>query len=131
MDAADFPSLHQPEQLVSGAPLHLTAADFRRINPNTQTCPVFRTRRDAELTCYPCPRACLAQRSHRSKSLGVSFKQGLFNMTILGLFRTREQLEADVCTSSGNRFVCGEGDLFAIYEGRMIHHFDHRAVSVG
>ena len=28
----------------------LTAADFDRVNPNTGTAPIFRTRRDAELT---------------------------------------------------------------------------------
>ena len=28
----------------------LTPRDFRLLNPNTRTCPVFRTRRDAELT---------------------------------------------------------------------------------
>jgi hypothetical protein len=31
-------------------PLQLTPDEFRLINPNTLTCPVFRSERDAELT---------------------------------------------------------------------------------
>jgi len=135
VDAADFAFfLHQPEQLRDPERrFTLTVADFRRINPNTQTCPVFRTRRDAELTRAIYARVpVLLNEATGQNPWGVSFKQGLFNMTSdSGLFRTREQLEADVCTSSGNRFVCGEETYLPLYEGRMIHHFDHRAVSVG
>jgi hypothetical protein len=31
-------------------PFALSAEDFARLNPNTRTCPVFRTRHDADLT---------------------------------------------------------------------------------
>ena len=48
---ADFAFfLHDPDDLADpDRHFILTAADLALINPNTRTCPVFRTRRDAEL----------------------------------------------------------------------------------
>jgi hypothetical protein len=48
-----------------------------------------------------------------------------------GLFRTREQLEAEGYMLEGNCFMREDEVYLPLYEGRMIHHFDHRAVSVG
>jgi hypothetical protein len=47
------------------------------------------------------------------------------------LFHTREDLEAQGFLLEGNRFVYDDEIYLPLYEGRMIHHFDHRAVSVG
>ena len=49
---ADFAFfLHDPDDLADpDRHFILTDADLALINPNTRTCPVFRTRRDAELT---------------------------------------------------------------------------------
>ena len=42
--------LHRTEQLQdAGRRFALTLADFALFNPNTRTCPVFRTRQDADI----------------------------------------------------------------------------------
>ncbi len=113
----------------------LAAADFARVNPNTGTAPVFRTRRDAEITrriyeCHP----VLVDRSsgEERKAWPVRFMQGLFNMTSDShLFRTAAQLEANgFYPVQGNRWKKGEELYLPLYQGRMIWHFDHRANSV-
>ena len=43
-----------------------------------------------------------------------------------GLFRTREQLEADGWTLDGNMFRRGDRTYLPLYEAKMVHHFDHR-----
>src|SRR5262249_23008106 len=58
---------------------------------------------------------------------GISFKQGLFNMTSDShLFRTREQLEAEGWQVEGSTFRKDGERYLPLYEAKMIHHFDHR-----
>jgi hypothetical protein len=106
----------------------LTPADFARINPNTKTCPIFRTSADAELTRKIYERVpVLVNEASRENPWSATFRQGLFNMsTDSGLFRTREQLEGDGFKLSGNQFERRETVYLPLYEAKMIHQFDHR-----
>ncbi|MBK9290658.1 MAG: N-6 DNA methylase [Bacteroidetes bacterium] len=106
----------------------LSQQDFLNINPNTRTTPIFRTRQDAELTAKIYSRVpVLINESKNQNPWGVSFKQGLFNMsTDSHLFRTRAQMEQAGFTLMGNRFVKGEEIWLPLYEAKMIWHFDHR-----
>ena len=113
----------------------LTAADFDRVNPNTGTAPIFRTRRAAELTTAIYGRLpVLVDRSsgREVKAWPVKYTR-MFDMTNdSGLFRTREELEEKegAYPVGGNRFASPSGDWVPLYVGRMIHQFDHRAASV-
>lgn len=107
----------------------LTAEDIALLNPNTRTCPVFRSRRDAELTkaIYRRVPVLVREGDPDGNPWGLSFKQGLFNMTSdSGLFHTREALESDGATLEGNTFVRGDERWLPLYEAKMLHHFDHR-----
>ena len=93
----------------------LSAADLALLNPNTLTCPVFRTRRDAEITkaVYRRVPVLIREGPPEENPWGISFRQGLFNMTSdSNLFRTREELERDGWRLEGNGFVreAGEAD---------------------
>jgi hypothetical protein len=101
----------------------LSPEDFRLINPNTRTCPVFRSQRDAELTKKLYRQAPVLIReevkNEASKVIepetnlwGVRF-QTMFHMSgDSGLFLTRPE-------QSANRTL-------PLYEAKMIHQFDHR-----
>jgi hypothetical protein len=108
----------------------LAAEDFRLLNPNTRTAPIFRSRRDAELTKHIYRRVPVLiheGRGQASNPWGVEFMQGLFNMTSDShLFRTREELEREGFRLEGNGFVRGEERYLPLYEAKMIHQFDHR-----
>ena len=82
----------------------LTPADFARVNPNTGTAPVSRTRRDAEITRSIYERhPVLVDRSggEECKAWPVKYVR-MFDMTKDShLFRTAAQLDAETLTSSG------------------------------
>ena len=105
------------------------------MNPNTGTAPVFRRRRDADITRGIYERhPVLVDRSGggECKAWPVRFMQGLFNMTSDSkLFETAEQLNAKgFYPVEGNRWKKGEEVYLPLYEGKMVQAFDHRAASV-
>ena len=118
----------------------LTPEDFAILNPNTKTCPIFRTVRDAEITkAIYCRLPVLVNETDTDGNpWGVSF-QSMFHMTNdSGLFRDREWLEDRGYVLEGNRFVSqrpethrdgglgGPTRYLPLYEAKMIHNFDHR-----
>ena len=114
----------------------LSAADeCARVNPNTGTAPIFRSRRDAELTTAIYDRLpVLVDRSSGEavKAWPVKYST-MFHMTNdSDLFRTRSELEEKEGAWSipGNRFDSPSGEWLPLYEGRMVQAFDHRAASI-
>ncbi len=112
-----------------------SACDFARVSPNTSTAPVFRTRRDAEITRRTYERnPVLVDRSEVREltSWPMRHMRGMFNLTSdFLIFRTAAQLEEDgFYPIEGNRWKRGDDLYLAHYQGRMIHQFDHRWSSV-
>ena len=113
----------------------LTAETFARVNPNTGTAPIFRSRRDAELTTEIYGRLpVLVDRSagEAVQAWPVKYVR-MFDMTNdSGLFRTRAELEEKegAWPIGGNRFDSTAGEWVPLYEGKMVQAFDHRAASV-
>ena len=113
----------------------LTAEDFATVNPNTGTAPIFRTRRDAELTTAIYRRLpVLVDRSagEEVKTWPVKYST-MFHMTNdSGRFRTREELEEQegAWPIGGNRFESATGGWVPLYEGKMVQAFDHRAAGI-
>ncbi|WP_347240316.1 N-6 DNA methylase, partial [Thermus sp.] len=105
----------------------LSPEDFALLNPNTKTCPVFRTRQDAELTRAIYQRVPVLWREEPEKNAwGVRFLR-LFDMANdAHLFRTREDLLAQGFHLVGNRFIKGEEVYLPLYEAKLFWHYDHR-----
>ncbi|MFC7977112.1 Eco57I restriction-modification methylase domain-containing protein [Streptomyces cinereoruber] len=122
--------LHDPAELDDAdKAFTLTPEEITLLNPNTGTCPVFRSRRDAEITLgiYRRVPILLKEGDPKGNPWGVSFMQGLFNMTSDShLFHTREDLEAESWHLEGNAFAKGEVRMLPLYEAKMLHHYDHR-----
>ena len=113
----------------------LSAQDFARVNPNTGTAPIFRTRRDAELTTAVYERLpVLVNRSSGQEVKTWPLKYvTMFHMTNdSGKFRTRQELEEQegAWPVGGNRFDSAEGEWLPLYEGKMAQAYDHRAASI-
>ena len=113
----------------------LTTEDFARVNPNTGTAPIFRSRRDAELTIGIYQRVpVLVDRStgEEKKAWPISYKT-MFHMTNDShLFRTKVELEEQegAFPLGGNRFGSPTGEWVPLYEGKMVQAFDHRAANI-
>ena len=112
----------------------LAPSDFARVNPNTGTAPIFRTRRDAEITRRIYERhPVLVDRSRGAERRAWPVRYNrMFDMTNDShLFRTSEQLRAEgFYPVQGNRWKRGEELYLPLYEGKMVQAFDHRAASV-
>ena len=113
----------------------MTAEDFAQVNPNTGTAPVFRSRRDAELTKAIYGRLpVLVDRSSGEEVRTWAVKYStMFHMTNdSGLFRTRQELEDKerAYPIGGNRFGSPESEWVPLYEGKMMQAFDHRAAKI-
>ena len=112
----------------------LTPADFAGVNPNTGTAPVFRTQRDADITrrIYERHPVLVARSEDQERRVWPVKYVRMFDMTNDShLFRTATQLDAEgFYPVEGNRWKQGEKLYLPLYQGRMIHQFDHRANSV-
>ena len=112
----------------------LAPADFARVNPNTGTAPVFRTRRDADITrrIYEDHPVLVDRSSGEERRVWpVRYHTMLHMANDSALFRTAWQLDADgFYPVQGNRWRRGEDLYLPLYQGRMIRQFDHRAGSV-
>ncbi|MFE0403089.1 Eco57I restriction-modification methylase domain-containing protein [Streptomyces nigra] len=114
----------------------LTSRDILRVNPNTGTCPIFSSRRDADITLgiYRQVPVLINETAENGNPWGISFTQGLFNLASDShLFRPAAQDEenfADLIKEGwalkGNVLVRGEERLLPLYEAKMLHHYDHR-----
>ncbi|HEX7000669.1 MAG TPA: N-6 DNA methylase, partial [Trueperaceae bacterium] len=105
----------------------LTPEEIALLNPNTRTCPVFRSRRDAEITKAIYRRVPVLVNEMTSENpWGVRLMLMFMMNTDSGRFHTREQLEVEGFALRGNRFVLGEQVYLPLYEAKMMHQFDHR-----
>ncbi len=127
--------LDDPERV-----LELAAADFALVNPNTGAAPIFRRRRDAEITTRLYQHPVLVRHGQASESLGqqpdrkvwpVKYTR-MFDMTNdSGLFLTRDELvKRGFEPAPLNRWRKADKEAAPLYVGRMIHQFDHRHASV-
>lgn len=106
----------------------LSREDIALLNPNTRTCPIFRSRRDAELT------------KAIYRRVTVLLREGIANENPWGIYYLRLIHlgdHANEVTSSGDMLASGklnsqnhvllDGLVYLpVYEAKLINHYDHR-----
>jgi hypothetical protein len=104
-----MPELHAPDRK-----FHLTPEEITLLNPNTGTCPVFRSRRDAEITL----------RIYRQVPVLVSENDpirgnpwGVYYLRLIDAGDHRDELRQDPLAMR---------DPMPVREAKSIHQFDHR-----
>lgn len=111
----------------------LSTNDFKLLNPNTQTCPIFRFKRDANLTKYIYKRVPVLINKARKQG-GNPWQIQFFTMfhqsSDAGLFHTAEKLKSDGFKQHGKHWKNAKRIFLPLYEAKMIQMFDHRAASV-
>lgn len=111
----------------------ITAAEIARINPNSGTAPIFRSRRDKEITSGIYARLpVLADRASGATVWPIRYGTMLHMANDSHRFRTREELEGKEAAWSvgGNRYQSASGEWVPLYEGKMVQAFDHRASDI-
>lgn len=130
----------------------LSISEISRINPNTKTAPVFRTRSDAQLTAKIYAHAPVLideTKEPAANPWGLEFRQGLVNMTsdshlfrpaaelrASGLMRTglnwvhkSHHLPQDLGESASKKYPLAKGHLgryLPLFESKMFSFFDSR-----
>jgi hypothetical protein len=111
----------------------LTPEDFDKVNPNTGTAPILRTKRDAEITTgiYSRFPVLVDRRDDEPKAVFPVRYNTMFHMTNDShLFVTKPELEKSAYPVGGGRWRKGAEEFVPLLVGRSIKHFDHRAASV-
>jgi N-6 DNA Methylase len=128
--AADFAFFcHDPADLDKpDVRFTLTPDEILLLNPNTGTCPVFRSRRDAEITLRIYSRVPILIRDDdpHGNPWGLSFQLMFMMNTDSHRFHTRTELTDDGWTLDGNAFARDGCRMLPLLEGKMLHHYDHR-----
>ena len=106
----------------------LTPSEFATINPNTRTCPTFRSRRDADINLAMYRRAGVLWREGApdGNPWGLRFLRMFDMANDSGLFRTRAELASAGWRLDAARFEKDGEVVLPLYEAKMIHQFDHR-----
>ena len=125
---------HQVEELEDRRRhIVLSADDIRLLNPNTRTCPIFRTRRDAEITkriYRNVPVLIDRNRERGGNPWGIRFKTMFHQTNDAELFHEAGYFLRNRYSLKGNRWVKGKNEFLPVYEAKMVQMYDHRAAGV-
>ncbi|MFT0732885.1 Eco57I restriction-modification methylase domain-containing protein [Ralstonia wenshanensis] len=102
----------------------LTPSEFALINPNTRTCPVFRSERDAELTkkLYRAAPVLIREAQYGPEGERLKAEANPWGVR----FRTMFHMSGDSELFRDVPAAIGEPSRLPLYEAKMIHQFDHR-----
>ena len=108
----------------------LNGEDIRLLNPNTRTCPIFCSRRDADVSRAIYRRVTVLidrnQKGPTGNPWGIQFKTMFHQTNDAELFREPVMLKADGFKLKGNRWVKGKQTCTPLYEAKMFRPYDHR-----
>ncbi|MBJ6642705.1 Eco57I restriction-modification methylase domain-containing protein [Streptomyces sp. BSE7-9] len=106
----------------------LTPEEIQLLNPNSGTCPVFKTRRDAEiaLSIYRRIPVLIKEDDPEGNPWSISFATMFHMSNDSHKFHSFEDLKSDGWQLTGNIFTKGDTRKLPLREAKMQHHFDHR-----
>lgn len=111
----------------------LSAADMALLNPNTKTCPIFRTRRDADLTKAIYKRVPILidhNRKAGGNPWGIRFVRMFDQTNDAEHFQPAEYWKREGYKLEGNIYRKQKKRALPLYEAKMVQAYDHRAASV-
>lgn len=111
----------------------LSADDIMLLNPNTNTCPIFRSRRDAEITMKIYSRIPILineSRINGGNPWAISYMLMFHQSFDAALFHDEKYLKKLDYKHTGNIWKKGKHIFLPLYEAKMIQAYDHRAAKV-
>jgi hypothetical protein len=110
--------------------IKLSGGDITLLNPNTKTCPILRTDRDAELTKSMYRRLQILIDHNRTgptgNPWGIRFVTMFHQTNDAEFFREAEDITKNRFRLRENRWVKGKEILLPLYEAKMLEAYDHR-----
>lgn len=110
----------------------LSLDDLNRINPNSQTCPVFRSRLDAELSLRVHNYTGILHVDDEEHEDGWRIRRiAMPNVSDDSrLFESKSSLEDAGFERIGEIYRNDDATFVSFYEAKMFNHYDHRAADV-
>jgi hypothetical protein len=111
----------------------LSSEEIALVSPNTKMLPIFRSRRDADLTLSIHRRVPVLcdETNPDGNPWNITFRATFFHMTDdSDLFRDRERLDREGWRLHGNVFTRDDERMLPLYEAKMVDFFNHRAADV-
>ncbi|MBN2270707.1 MAG: N-6 DNA methylase, partial [Sedimentisphaerales bacterium] len=113
--------------------ISLSYKDIALLNPNTRTCPVFRSKRDADITKAIYRRVPVLIDKSRKKGGNpwtIQFYTMFHQSGDAHLFWTADKLKADGFKRDGSMWKKRKQTFIPLCEAKMVQMYDHRAASV-
>ncbi|CAL9379165.1 hypothetical protein SUDANB1_01029 [Streptomyces sp. enrichment culture] len=106
----------------------ITPDEIRRVNPNTGTCPIFRSARDAKITlgAYERLPVLIQEGDASGNPWDLDFQLMFMTNTDSHLFTEGRELNEDDWVREGNELVSESKRMLPLYEAKMLHHYTHR-----
>jgi hypothetical protein len=106
----------------------LSTEQLGAINPNTRTCPTFRSKRDAaiNLALYQRAGVLWSEYGRGGNAWDLRFTAMFHMANDSGRFRPRRDLVAEGWTLVGNRFERAGEQMVPLVEAKMVHLYHHR-----
>jgi hypothetical protein len=111
----------------------LSARDIKLMNPNTLTCPIFRSQRDGDVTKGIYKRVPILidqDRRQGGNPWGIKFLRMFDQTNDAGLFQEGDAWEKKGYRLAGNCYVKKDARALPLMEAKMTRDYDHRASSV-
>ena len=131
LSSADFLFQGQATSDIADPERHfaLSAADIETINPNTGTCPIFRTKRDTAIALAIYRRVGVLWREGDpdGNPWGLRFLRMFDMANDSGMFRTRAELASAGWRLEADRFEKDGEVVLPLYEAKMTYQYNHRS----
>ncbi len=106
--------------------IYMTREEIITLNPNTKTCPIFRSKEEAKTTLeiYRNVGAFIDRSSDNENPWGIETQRMFHQSDDSGLFRTKEELDID--DQQSTTVQNANESYIRFYESKYIHQYDHR-----
>lgn len=111
----------------------LTPDQIFQVNPNTKTCPIFRSRLDADISkrIYEKVPVLIREAELGREEAGhnpwdITFMRMFDMANDSHLFKTKVELQSEDFLHQGNHFAKGAARYLPLYEAKMVHLYNHR-----
>lgn len=108
----------------------MNSDDFRLFNPNTRTSPIFRYKKDFEITRYMYQNVPVLD-NNGENIWNIRIKQMFQSSSDLEFAKSEDWLKNNSYKRIKNYYTNGSNIYLPMYQGRMIANYDHRSASVG
>ncbi|WP_234532929.1 Eco57I restriction-modification methylase domain-containing protein [Streptomyces shenzhenensis] len=108
--------------------VQVTPEEIQLVNPNTGTCPIFKSSRDAQITIGTYKRlpVLINESTNHGNSWNLDFQLMFMTNTDSHLFREGGELREEGWRSEGNKLTADGRRMLPLYEAKMLHQYNHR-----